>query len=30
MDQPVFLDYARQLDLGDYQRSRIYLVRLPK
>jgi len=30
MDQPVFLDYARQLDLGDFQKGRIFLVRLPK
>ncbi len=30
MDQPTFLEYARQLDLGDFQRNRIYLVRMPK
>jgi hypothetical protein len=30
MDQPAFLDYAKQLDLGDFQPGRMYLVRMPK
>jgi hypothetical protein len=30
MDQPSFLEYARQLDLGEYDRKRIFLVPLPK
>jgi hypothetical protein len=30
LDRPAFLDYATQMDLGDYQKNRIFLVRLPK
>lgn len=30
MDQPSFLEYARQLDLGEYDRRQIFLVRLPQ
>jgi hypothetical protein len=30
IDKPSFLDYAKQLDLGDYESNRIFLVRMPK